>query len=231
MKIMCPNAHQLWASLHRGNPGDLFLATSEKPKVGDTVPLEVGLPGKNRTLELPVPVVGKRGAGSRFPTGIIVHLTDAQSQACREYIGIGAVGTPAAPKRATGAPGDAVKPRKSVLVADDDSDILGFLERVLTRFSVDITTVADGASALKVIRENRPTLVLMDVVMPGMDGTDVCKAMREDGALAGVPVILLSALHKDELDALSDKAGANDCLAKPVDLAHLLNVVGAYLWD
>lgn len=231
MRITYPNAYRLWASLHRGNPHQLFLATPEEPRIGDRVPIELGLPGRSQGLQLTCEVVERRPAGGRSPAGISVKLSDEQYKACREYLGIGAVSSPEEPRRTSGTTTADTRPAPHVLVADDDEDILAFLERALSRFRVDITGVADGETALRMIKDLRPRLVVMDVVMPALDGTEVCHRMRSDDTLAHIPVILVSALNQDELEAVADKAGANDCLAKPVDLARLLNIVGEYLRD
>jgi len=229
VRIIYPNAYRLWSSLHRSNPSRLFLATQEQPHVGDQVPVELGLPGRDHPLKFSGTVVQRRGAGGRFPAGVYINLTPEQYQSCREYLGIGAVRSPLPPRHASGAAEAGTQPRRSVVVGDDDPDILGFLERALSRFSVDIIAVGDGASALRLIRELRPALVLLDVVMPEMDGTEVCRQLRAQESTAAIPVILVSALDPEELDAQADRAGANDCMAKPVDLGHLLNTVGDYL--
>lgn len=226
VRINYSNAYRLWASLHRENPRRLFIATVEQPRVGDTVPIELGLPGKADTFQFTSTVLERRGPGGRFAPGIFVDLTDEQYAGCREYLGIGPPASRRAPRVAgTGQGGSSLR----VVVGDDDADILGFLERALSRFDVEIHAVFDGESALKAVCDLRPQLVLLDVVMPGMDGTEVCRRMRADEALANIPVILISALDRDELDAQADRAGANDSLAKPVDLGQLLNVVGEYL--
>lgn len=226
MKISYPNAYRLWSSLHRGNPLTLFLVTSEKPPLGQSVPVELALPGKAHTLQFTAEVVERRGGGGRFPAGVMVKLTETQLLAIRQYLGIGPVSIPAAPRveARDGRPAHA-----TVVLGDDDPDILAFLVRALARFNVGVVSVADGSSALRAIQELKPNLVVLDVVMPGLDGTEVCRAMRSDERLCNIPVILVSALNKDELDDVADQAGANDCLAKPVDLGVLLNVVGSYL--
>lgn len=225
MRINYSNAYRLWASLHRENPRRLFIATTEQPRVGDMVPIELGLPGRDHTFAFTSVVLERRGPGGRFPAGIFVDLTDQQYAGCREYLGIGAPASRTAPR--VGGTHDSAAVR--IVVGDDDPDILGFLERALSRFNVEIHAVLDGESALKLMKEVKPRLVLLDVVMPVMDGTDVCRRMRADEQLANIPVILISALDRDELDAQADRAGANDSLAKPVDLGQLLNVVGEYL--
>lgn len=116
-----------------------------------------------------------------------------------------------------------------LVVADDDPMILEFLTKALSRFGYQIQKARRGEEALSLVREVKPKLVVLDILMPGIDGVDICKMMRADVEMADIPVIFLSALDPGRLHAVADEAGATDYLAKPVALAELLNVVGAYL--
>lgn len=121
------------------------------------------------------------------------------------------------------------KPR--VVVADDDPSILEFLTRALERHDVEVARARSGEEALSLIRALRPALVLLDILMPGIDGADICRAVRADVELAHVPIVFLSALDPARLHEVADDAGASDYLQKPVGLHDLLNVVGTYLKD
>lgn len=79
------------------------------------------------------------------------------------------------------------------------------------------------------MRETRPNLVVLDILMPGIDGVDICKMMRADVEMADIPVIFLSALDPARLHIVADEAGASDYLGKPVALADLINMFGTYL--
>ena len=74
-----------------------------------------------------------------------------------------------------------------------------------------------------------PALVLLDILMPRIDGADVCKAMRADAEMADIPVIFVSALEIETLHRVADESGASDYLVKPVALSDLFNLVGRYL--
>ena len=121
--------------------------------------------------------------------------------------------------------------RQLVLVADDEPDILDFLTRALAKHGFEVLKARGGREAMALIRQARPQLVLLDILMPGMDGVDICKAMRADVELAQVPVIFASALDEARLHAVADEAGATDYLSKPLLLGDLLNLVGKYLKD
>jgi DNA-binding response OmpR family regulator len=105
-----------------------------------------------------------------------------------------------------------------ILVVDDDPDIAGLLKRFLEAKDRCVQTASDGAQALELFRKDQPDLVILDVILPGMDGWAVLKKIREHSQ---VPVLMLTGQ-----DAPTDKAkgllsGADDYIAKPFDLAEL----------
>ena len=105
-----------------------------------------------------------------------------------------------------------------VLVADDDPSILDFTSRVVTKAGHRVVRAERGDVALELIRKERPDLVFLDVLMPGLDGLEVCKAIRSDATLARTPVILLSAMGEDRLIAAAKNAKADGYLTKPMRL-------------
>ncbi len=119
--------------------------------------------------------------------------------------------------------------KPSVLIADDEPGILDFLNRVLSRYGYEVHKAKNGHQALSMVRELKPKLVVLDILMPGLDGVDVCKTMRSDVELADIPVVFVSSLALERLHDVADEAGATDYLCKPVALNELLNVVGEYL--
>lgn len=116
-----------------------------------------------------------------------------------------------------------------IVVGDDDPNILEFLARALSRHHVEVARARNGDEALSLVRALKPGLVLLDILMPGIDGADICRAMRADIELLHIPVVFLSALDQARLHQVADESGANDYLQKPVALAELLNLVGTYL--
>lgn len=119
--------------------------------------------------------------------------------------------------------------RLTVLVADDDPSILDFTSRVVTKAGHRVLRAERGDTALELARKERPALALLDVLMPGLDGHEVCKAIRSDATLAKMPVILLSAMGEDRLAAAAKEAGANGYLTKPMRLESLRGVLTQYL--
>jgi CheY-like chemotaxis protein len=116
-----------------------------------------------------------------------------------------------------------------IVVGDDDPNILEFLSRALQRHHIEVARARNGDEALGLVRALRPGLVLLDILMPGIDGADICRAMRADVELVHIPVVFLSSLEPERLHQVADEAGANDYLQKPVGLSELLNLVGMYL--
>jgi DNA-binding response OmpR family regulator len=105
-----------------------------------------------------------------------------------------------------------------VLVADDDPSILDFTARVVTKAGHRVVRAERGDTALELVRKEKPDLVFLDVLMPGLDGLEVCRAIRADAALTRIPVILLSAMGEDRLVAAAKTAGADGYLTKPMRL-------------
>src|SRR6478752_1552548 len=114
-----------------------------------------------------------------------------------------------------------------VLVADDDRAIRESLERALELEGYEVTSVADGVQALTAARRMEPDIVLLDVMMPSVDGLGVCQVLRADGVRT--PILMLTARVEltDRVAGLD--AGADDYLAKPFELDELLARIRALL--
>ncbi len=111
---------------------------------------------------------------------------------------------------------------RKIFVADDDPIVRKFLEALFTDAGFEVITVGDGERALAGIRETRPDLVIMDLVMPYRDGFDVCRAVRNTPEVCDTPVIILS-MKDREADALkSFEIGADDFIRKPFNPLELL---------
>ena len=104
---------------------------------------------------------------------------------------------------------------KHVLIADDEANIVVSLEFLMNREGHRISVARDGDAALAAIRELRPDLVLLDVMMPGRSGFEVCQAVRADESLAGVKILMLSAKGRDTDLAKGSALGADAYMTKP----------------
>jgi DNA-binding response OmpR family regulator len=114
---------------------------------------------------------------------------------------------------------------KRVLVADDEPNIVISLEFLMKREGHAVSVARDGPSALEAIRTGKPDLVLLDVMMPGLSGFEVCQAVRADEALAGVKILMLSAKGRDTDIAKGQAMGADAYMTKPFSTKELAEKV------
>src|SRR3712207_1709588 len=98
----------------------------------------------------------------------------------------------------------------AILVADDDPDIRDLVAFKLEQAGYDVAAVDDGPAALAAARSAPPDLVVLDVMMPGLSGIDVCRELRADPATRGLPVILLTARAQEGDVEVGFAAGADD---------------------
>lgn len=109
-----------------------------------------------------------------------------------------------------------------VLVVDDDPDMAAFLATLLRGQGIEVQTVADGDAALAKVAEAPPDLMLLDVIMPGPTGFDVCRKLKSEHRTALMPVVLVTSLEDKESRVKGIQAGADDFLTKPVSPPELL---------
>lgn len=116
-----------------------------------------------------------------------------------------------------------------ILVVDDDRDVAQSIELSLRRRGYRVTLAHSGVEALKTLRRYRPDIVILDILMPGMSGLEVCRHLRTDPNTVELPIIFLTARgqEQDRIDGL--RAGADDYLSKPFNLEELILRVKAVL--
>lgn len=117
---------------------------------------------------------------------------------------------------------------ETILVVEDNPEVSKLLELILRRAGYNIATAEDGVEALQRFQESHPDLVLLDIMLPRMDGYEVCSHIRQDFH-STVPVVMLSSLDSPLDMERSREAGATDHIAKPFDRDQLLNVISGYL--
>lgn len=115
--------------------------------------------------------------------------------------------------------------KQKVLVVDDDAFIRRPLEYILAEEGFQPLTAADGNECLRKIAEDRPDLIILDVMMPGRDGFDLCKTIKQDAAYADIPIILLSARGQEHDRDRGRCLGAHDFVSKPYSPSELLRRV------
>ena len=112
--------------------------------------------------------------------------------------------------------------KTKVLVVDDEADALELIEFNLRAAGFDVLTVPDGAQALNKARAVLPDLILLDVMLPEVDGLQVCKALRRDPATAAIPIIMLTAKAEEIDRVLGLELGADDYITKPFSVRELV---------
>ncbi len=102
-----------------------------------------------------------------------------------------------------------------ILVVDDEPEAVELLEFNLKQAGFDVVTAADGAQAIKKARSVLPSLIVLDLMLPEIDGLDVCKMLRRDPATAGIPIIMLTAKAAEMDRIVGLELGAEDYITKP----------------
>jgi DNA-binding response OmpR family regulator len=106
---------------------------------------------------------------------------------------------------------------------------LRYLEHVLQREGYEVISSTNGLFGLRKAREENPALLVLDVMLPGLDGFEVCHRLREDAATSKIPIIMLSAKGQDTDKTTGLKVGANEFFTKPVERTMLLNKIAELL--
>lgn len=109
----------------------------------------------------------------------------------------------------------------NILVVDDDYAVRNSIERVLEKAGFEVTSVSGGAEALNALKQQRPDLILLDIVMPEMDGLEVCRRIRADPYSAKIPIMFLTAISRPSDAAEALDAGGDDFLTKPFEVVEL----------
>ena len=119
-------------------------------------------------------------------------------------------------------------PAQKILIVDDDASIREVLSTQLTRLRYDTVTAADGEQALELFKSERPDLVLMDLMMPQMDGLEACSKMRAlEKKGERVPILFLTARDTSQDKMSSALSGGDDFISKPISLQELRDHVEA----
>ena len=117
----------------------------------------------------------------------------------------------------------------TILVADAEQHILDLLDYNLKQAGFDIVTTANGSDAMRVIASQFPGLILLDRLLPGLDGDEVCRRTKEYQSTAHIPIIMMSARNEEDDIVLALENGADDFVAKPFSVAELIARIDALL--
>lgn len=122
-----------------------------------------------------------------------------------------------------------MKRARTIFVADDDTQLLAGLHLALTRRGYIVRTARNGRGVLELLEAERPDLLLVDVMMPEVDGLEVVRRVRGTARLRELPVLVVTALAGREHEARAREAGANAYLTKPFRLAELMARIERHL--
>ncbi len=117
--------------------------------------------------------------------------------------------------------------KKTILIIDDDEDLCVLAAHALTldRSDFEVINAKDGPSGIQRAKTYQPSVIILDVMMPKMDGYEVCRLLKADPKTRGIPVIMLTASSDPHLNQKAFEAGAAACLTKPYRKATLTNCV------
>lgn len=113
------------------------------------------------------------------------------------------------------------KMSKKILAVDDDPDIVEVIKIILEEEGYEVSTLTSGINILNIISTTRPDLILLDVMLGGMDGREICKSIKSHSIFKFIPVVMISASHNLK-NVLKLPGSPNDFLSKPFDIEQLL---------
>ncbi len=120
-------------------------------------------------------------------------------------------------------------PQQTILCIDDDQLVLSVCHDALEDQGYRVLTATDGLAGIEIAKQSRPDLILLDVLMPGMDGFEICGLMRADPDLQETPIILLTAMANPDLQAKGAAVGATFSMRKPFGPERIVSTVERFL--
>ena len=119
--------------------------------------------------------------------------------------------------------------KAKIMVVDDDAQSLELMEAMLVPNGYEVITVSDGSKALVTIPVKKPDLILLDIMMPGLDGYATLSKIKENKTISNIPVVMLTSVGFNLNKELALRLGAVGYITKPVDLAGLLKTISRLL--
>lgn len=119
--------------------------------------------------------------------------------------------------------------KQTILVVDDEKDLLDLIEYNLKKEGFDVLRAENGEKGIEVAKQNSPDLVLLDIMMPKMDGMEAVEVMRNDDDLKNIPIIFLTARSDEKTEVEGLNKGADDYITKPISTKKLISRIKAVL--
>lgn len=118
---------------------------------------------------------------------------------------------------------------KKILIVDDEPDIIEILQFMLESNGYNCVTATDGEEGLKLAKETSPDLIILDVMMPKMNGYKISRLLKFDSKYKNIPILMLTARSQDTDKLLGEETGANEYITKPFQIDYVLEKVKSYL--
>lgn len=118
--------------------------------------------------------------------------------------------------------------KNKVLIADDEQDILDMLQYILEKEGYEVKIAKNGPEAIRIAQEFQPRLILLDIMMPQMDGIETCRNMRELDELKDTVIVFLTARSEEYSEIAAFESGANDYIVKPIKPRALVSRIASY---
>jgi CheY-like chemotaxis protein len=118
-----------------------------------------------------------------------------------------------------------------ILIVDDDPKALFLMEEILNMYGYDLVLLNDARQLIQTAIKEKPDLILLDIMMPELDGYAVLKKIRKEETIKNIPVVMVTALDRDESKKIASSFGASGYITKPVNSKHLIETVARFLPD
>jgi len=122
-----------------------------------------------------------------------------------------------------------MREKKTILIVDDNEDIITTYRVVLDRMGYGVVVVKDGLEVLDVIEKVKPDLVLLDVLLPGLSGSEICKSIKETAQTRDIPVVAITASVSADTRKRMKEVCADEFLLKPIDVSDLNRVIKQFI--
>ena len=118
---------------------------------------------------------------------------------------------------------------KKILIVDDEADIIEILQFVLESNGYECITAFDGEEGLKLAREANPDLIILDVMMPKINGYKICRLLKYDEKYKDIPIFMVTARSQEEDKIIGEETGADEYITKPFQIENVIEKVKSYL--
>ena len=119
--------------------------------------------------------------------------------------------------------------KKTVLVADDESDIVETLQFMLESDGFEVLTAYDGEEALNIARRAIPDVILLDVMMPKINGYKVSRLLKFDKKFQDIPILMITARTQEEDKLIGEETGADEYITKPFEISNVIDLINKHL--